>query len=312
MEISVPDKIGEVKIRLLSKKEDPPYSDREAEDILLELFSGDNPERKRKDILNDHPSWALYYHLTPRRANLIRWYEFKDRSSVLEVGAGPGAITEELVKRNVNVTSLELTKKRALINAYRNRSARNLEIVVGNLSEYKTTKRFDYVICIGVLEYAGTFFETQNPYRDFLLSMQSLLSDNGKLLLAIENRLGLKYWAGAKEDHVHTYFEGHNGYPSSKKVQTFGREELLNLLGDAGLVKNKFYYPYPDYKTPHLIYSDDFHPGKGMDFPLGSLPTPTLDRNREYFFSEQSAMRFIEANKLFPDLSNSFLIESSK
>ena len=131
------------------------------------------------------------------------------------------------------------------------------------------------------------------------------------MLLAIENRFGLKYWTGAKEDHVHTFFEGHNGYPGKKRVQTFGKKELHELFINSGFNNTYFYYPFPDYKTPSFVYSDDFYPGNGTNFPLRRLPTTTLDRGREHFYSEQLSMKYVEANDLFRDFSNSFLVEAS-
>jgi 2-polyprenyl-3-methyl-5-hydroxy-6-metoxy-1,4-benzoquinol methylase len=304
--------IGHVVLHRPKRRVSDTYADKGTEDILLELFAGANVDQKREEILSGKPSWPLYYHLNKKRANLLSWYEFGSDASVIEIGAGCGGITEVLVNKNVRVTALELAEKRALINAHRNKAAKNLEIVVGNLAEYKPAKKFDYAVCVGVLEYAGTFIHTKSPYEDFMEKISSLLVPGGKLLLAIENRFGLKYWAGAKEDHVHTFFEGHNGYPSHKKVQTFGRQELAELFRSAGYRSTSFYYPFPDYKNPSFVYSDSYYPGKGAAFPLGSLPTPTLDRPRETFFSEQSVMRYIEANGLFPDFSNSFLVEGTK
>lgn len=283
-----------------------------AEDILLKLFKKNDYEKQRAEILNNKPTWALYYHLNKYRENLIKWYEFKEGASVLEIGAGCGAITEALVRKNIEVTALELSHKRATINALRNKQSENLNIVVDNIENYSPNKKFDYIICVGVLEYSGTFINADSPYDYFLDKIARLLKKKGTCLLAIENRFGLKYWSGAKEDHVPALFEGHNGYPSPKRVQTFGRKELANLFHKANFKNTYFYYPFPDYKNPLFVYSDSFYPGNGTVFPLRSLPTHTSDREREYFFSEQSAMINIEANDLFPEFSNSFLIEGGK
>lgn len=311
MDNMLPKKIDKVQIEITVNHPDEPYSDHEAEDILLKLFSNPESEAKRLEILANDPSWALYYHLSPRRNNLIRWYEFEKNARVLEVGAGCGAITEELVRRDAQIVALEMTRKRALINAHRNHEAKNLKMVVGNLDTYKQKKKFDYAIVVGVLEYAGTFYHSSSPYHDFLRAVQAVLSPGGKLLLAIENRFGLKYWAGAKEDHAHTFFEGHNGYPGQKRVQTFGKKELSELIKSAGFSETNFYYPFPDYKTPFFVYSDAYYPGNGTQFPLSKLPAPTYDREREHFFSEQCIMPFLEKNNLFPDFSNSFLVEAT-
>ena len=63
---------------------------------------------------------------------------------------------------------------------------------------------------------------SDQPYSEFLKLLRSFLKDGGRLLLAIENKMGLKYFAGAKEDHTGVLFDGMNGYPGMQKIKTFG------------------------------------------------------------------------------------------
>ena len=37
-----------------------------------------------------------------------------------------------------------------------------------------------------------------NPFENFLKKIKSLLKPDGKLIVAIENKYGLKYWCGAR------------------------------------------------------------------------------------------------------------------
>ncbi len=288
------------------------YSDGEAEDVLLDLFKNNLGVEKRESLLKS--SWPYFYHLSEHRGNVINWYEFKAGSKVLEIGAGCGAITESLVSKKVNVTALELTEKRCLINAHRNKKSKNLKVVIGNLQDFakQTTEVYDYIVCVGVLEYSGTYIEGNMPYIKFLSLLRTLLTPNGRLILAIENRIGLKYWTGAKEDHDNNgLFDGINKYPNSKGIETFGKLELTRLLLDAGFKNSNFFYPFPDYKFPRLIYSDRFYPGDGVcEFPLSQLPTPTFDRDRIELFSEALAMLSVEKNNLFREFSNSFIVET--
>src|SRR6185436_4822697 len=101
----VKQKIGKVTVHTPVTLPSDSYVDRGTEDILLDLFKSDDAEKKRNEILNNNPTWPLYYHLTRRRGNLLRWYEFAKGSSILEVGAGCGGITEELVRRDARVTA---------------------------------------------------------------------------------------------------------------------------------------------------------------------------------------------------------------
>ena len=69
------------------------YSDGNIENEIIEYEEKYNnvEEIFKKDI-----RWPVFYHLTPIRKNILNWYPFKEQSSVLEIGAGMGAITELL------------------------------------------------------------------------------------------------------------------------------------------------------------------------------------------------------------------------
>ncbi len=63
---------------------------------------------------------------------------------------------------------MELSKRRADINFARHGHLDNLEIMVGNLNDMQFSQSFDYIVLNGVFEYAMSFTEGENPYRDFL------------------------------------------------------------------------------------------------------------------------------------------------
>ena len=56
-------------------------------------------------------------------------------------------------------------------------------------------EKYDYVTLIGVFEYAKLYMGCEQPYKIFLDKINNHLKENGKILIAIENRLGLKYFA---------------------------------------------------------------------------------------------------------------------
>lgn len=71
--------------------------------------------------------------------------------------------------------------------------------MVGNLNDMNLGQQYDYVVVNGVLEYAMSFTEGDTPYETFLGKMGSYLKNTGKLLIAIENKLGMKYFAGPRK-----------------------------------------------------------------------------------------------------------------
>jgi SAM-dependent methyltransferase len=304
-------KIGNVQVLKDASSSDA-YSDGDVEDKLLTLFRHSSPQtlsREIRSILSNRPTWPEIYHLSPLRRNLLNWYDFGDQPAILEVGGGCGAITEELVTHG-DVTSLELSERRALINAHRNKASNQLELFVGNLQNYRSRKKFTHVVCIGVLEYAGRFIDDAKPHKTFLQLLHSHLGPGGRLLLAIENALGLKYWAGANEDHTGELFRSINDYRAQGRTRTFGKLELSNLLVQSGFANPpRYYYPFPDYKLPVVIYAEDFLPGRNADVPYSLFPTPAPGQERLRLFSEQLAARVLCRNNLFGELANSFLIE---
>lgn len=285
------------------------YSDGdELERMILELLQGEDATARIEDMLTGQPSWPVYYHFTPVRRNLLSWFGFRNDAALLEVGCGMGALTGLFCDRVARVTAVELTARRTEITAWRHRDRANLTAVAGNIADLEIEGGFDYVTAIGVLEYAGRYSESDNPFRDFLARLRSFLKPGGSLLLAIENKLGFKYWSGAREDHTGRLFESLEGYPYQKDVQTFSRRELESLLGDAGFEKTEFFYPVPDFKLPREIFSDAYPPTPGHGIRPGMFPYTDLSQERELLFNEQLVMDSIIAEGAFPLFANSFLV----
>lgn len=305
----LPKKVGNVSVSFHVDPGKIVYADG-AEKELYEIFTSSNPNDKVQSVLANSPPWAIYYHLSKKRGAVVDWYDFREGASVLEIGAGCGAITEALVKKNLQVTALEVDPQRALVNAHRNKKASNLNIVVENLQSYKSEREFDYVVCIGVLEYSGKYIDAQDPYLAFLAAIKQHLTSDGILLLAIENKLGMKYLAGAPEDHTSVIFDSINNYPSHPGIRTFSKEELASLLQRAGFSEHNYFFPHPDYKMPHAIFSEEVYPGNTIESPLGLFPAPA-HQSRRHLFSEQALVMSLEQEKLYPKLANSFLIEAS-
>jgi len=280
------------------------YSDGCIEEEILNIVKS---EKDFTHILSNDNRWPILYHFSQNRRNILSWYPFFEQATLLEVGGGCGALTGLFCDKVKNVTVIELSKRRAEIIYHRHLQRANLSIFPGNLHEIKFEQKFDYVTCIGVLEYAGKFSISLTPHKDFLCSIKTLLKSNGKLLLAIENKFGLKYFAGASEDHTGKVFDGIEGYLNGKDVITFGKQELINLLREAGFNKLEFYYPYPDYKLPKVIYSDDKLPSI-VDFLEAS---PNYDIEKFQLFNESLAYKEIIRNQQFDFFSNSYLIEAS-
>ena len=300
------EKIGNVELNFFFYNGVDSYTDGDLiENEILNIVKN-TPKEKFEEIIFDKKKWPILYHLSDIRTNVLEWVPIKKDETVLEIGSGCGAITTILSEKAKKVTCIELSKKRSLINAYRNKKKENIEIIVGNFQDIEINEKYDYITMIGVFEYASSYIDSENPHDKLLEMIKKYLKPNGKIIIAIENKIGMKYWAGCKEDHTGIYFEGLQDYPNTDVVKTFTKKELKSLLEKNGFQKNDFYYPYPDYKFPSTIYSDEYLP------KLGELSNNirNFDDDRLFLFDETEANNTIMKAGLFSEFSNSFIVLS--
>ena len=302
------EKIGNVTLNLNYYSGVDLYSEGASEDRLLEVVKSKREDEYEKEI-EAARSWSLMYHLSHIRENIVTWLPIDGTQSVLEIGSGCGAVTGMLAQLADHVTCIDLSKKRSEINAYRHRERDNIEIIVGNYKDIgeQIEEKYDYVTLIGVLEYADAYIGGENPYDAMLRSAASHLKEGGKLFIAIENQFGLKYFAGCREDHTGRYYDGLEGYVDYEGVRTFSKPRLTKMLTDAGLF-GTFYYPYPDYKLPLTIYSDDYLPHKGEL----TINDRNFDADRMVTFDEGRAFDALIDDGMFPYFANSFAIIAGK
>lgn len=298
------EKLGNVILDYTYYSGNDSYSDGDIEEDLLKFVSQE--EKSIIQILAEDNRWPILYHLSPVRKNILAWYDFKPNSSVLEIGAGCGAITGILCEKVQSVTCIELSKRRSLINATRNKNYDNLKIIVGNFNDIELKEKYDYITLIGVLEYAAYYTLGENPFVNFLENIKKYLKDDGKILIAIENKFGLKYWAGRSEDHTGVFFDSLENYESTNsKVRTFSKIELECMIQSAELQIKDFYYPMPDYKFPKQIFSSKRLPNLD-DIDMG---VDTYDNNHIDLFNQTAVMQNLIKSGQFEFFSNSFFLE---
>lgn len=208
-------------------------------------------------------NWASEYHLSSQRANLFRFLKLDRVQRMLELGSGCGANTRYLGELGIQVDAVEGSYARAEISKIRCEDIANVNIVHSNFNRLTYPDAcYDSVSFMGVLEYAGKYHDDSktgaDAVIDILQRIKAALKEDGLLFIAIENRLGLKYWLGASEDHLDRPYAGIYDYPGNDGIRTFTRPEWTNILESAGYPFYRFCYPFPDYKLPRVIISDHF------------------------------------------------------
>lgn len=301
----LPAQLGKVKLDYQFYPGKDLYSDGEIEDKILSIVKN-AAHVEYPSIIEESGSWPILYHLSSLRGNIVDWLPIKSTDKVLEIGSGCGVITEKLAEKAKSVTCVDLSAKRSRINAYRNQDKDNIEIHVGNFSDIEPSleEDYDFACMIGVFEYGQSYIHTKTPYEDFLKIMMKHVKKEGCIVIAIENKFGLKYWAGCQEDHAGAYFCGLEGYPEGGSARTFTRPGLEKIFKNCGVENYSFYYPYPDYKFPTVIYSDRRLPHQGEL----TDNIRNFDRDRMVLFNEKYVFDGTIQDGLFDVFSNSYLV----
>lgn len=223
--------------------------------------------------------------LSEIRENILNWYDFKQDATILELNGNYGEITGLLCKRAKRVVSIESSKKYATIIEKRHKDKENLELIVGNFEKIELPEQFDYVVIVGMVE----------NLKEALNYAKKHLKEEGTILLAVNNRFGVKAWITTKEEAK---------VVNNQKI-AISKERLEQLLKG---MKVEYYYPLPDYKMPNVIYTS-----KGMP-TISNIYRDLTYKDETVNFKEVDAYREILQNNPedFKKFANSFLLEISK
>ena len=119
---------------------------------------------------------------------------------------------------------------------------------------------WDYIVVSDVFARVPALFAGKAPYQQFFDVLKKHLNPNGHVILAVDNRYGLSFFAGCKERLTGKYFEGLEGYTNSEGVNTFSKEAVLTMAKEAGFTSVKTYYPYPNFRYMTALYTDEHLP----------------------------------------------------
>jgi SAM-dependent methyltransferase len=284
------------------------YSDGESRERHLR-----NVLRKAVDLGSDSyelerhiRDWVSEYHLSRKRSRLLRGFTFNSSDRVLEVGCGCGAITRYLGEVFGDVVAVEGSPARAALARLRTRDMPHVSILGAPFQDVRFRCRFDLIFCIGVFEYSKLFVGGPDPNDAVLRLFRAMLAPGGAVVLAIENQFGLKYFASSAEDHNHIMFDGLEGYPRQDLHRTFGYRELGDRLA-RHLGPVRFFFPYPDYKLPSCVLSEDAFGKVNVAEMIGNLAPRDSSKARTPVFDQRLVLMELARNNMLHLLANSFL-----
>ena len=171
------------------------YSDGKLTEYLLQI----NRRLKTSNIYLK-AIMSLACKVPTSQRSFIFEQNFSECTSILELGAGLGCLTQFLSSKSKNVVSVEGSYSRCL--CISERKTKNRPIIINdNINSLELDATFDYVILNGVLEYSPAFSNSEDPFSELIEKATGFLNHKGVLIIAIENQIGLRYFTNSPEDH---------------------------------------------------------------------------------------------------------------
>lgn len=240
------------------------------------------PEEKREIMMK----------LNHLRLNVLSVVNIDEKDKVLLIG-DDGDIVAEYLKSKASTVDFICDSEEIV----ESQSDEQIEI-----KKHAIGEKYTKIVSLGTFPEFGA-----GRYADVLKKLKKMLSDDGQLILAIPNQLGLKYFKGHREEYSKGYFIGIEGF-KDYETRTFSRKKIKKLVKNAGFEDVEMYYPYPDYRYAMEVFSNEHLPKKGelADHFEGS------EMQHLMLFDETAAWDEIIDAGLFKEFANSFLIIASK
>lgn len=286
------------------------YADGGERKLLQILSSVGDRSIFSEELLPHMSDWPTEYHLSRKRHLILRSLNIKPGDRVLELGCGCGAITRYLVEAGAQVTAVEGELARAAVAAKRCEGFDTVQFIADDFLNLKLDNQYDWVLMIGVFEYSQKYGKSADRQAEYLNIARRHLAAEGTLVIAIENKLGIKYLNGAGEDHNGKLHYGPHDLYEGNDITTWGRQEIRDILVANGFAYQHFSGVFPDYKLPKIILDEAID--RHRDFRAEELLhyCRSLDYRgmNQRFFDESLLAGSLRKNGLLIDMANSFLI----
>ncbi len=180
-----------------------------------------------------------------------------------------------------------------------------LDRVEGAKCHEEDKEIYDVIIAADVLEY------TQN-IPGLLKRLRAMLKPDGKLLLATDNRLGIRYFCGDQDLFTGKNYDGIENYkhllPWERKAmngKAYSKAELTRFLETAGFGRHRFFSVFPRISNPQILLAEDYEPNEALDIRV----FPEYNNPDTVFLFEEELYPSLMENQLLHPMANGFFIE---
>lgn len=262
------------------------------QEVVTELYANINP-------------WFFKIMTNQNKSDFLFLLDIKKNMLALEIGAGWGQVTVPLSQFcNVVTIDANLEKIQILKKIAKQENKNNIQFIVADISDkILEHNQFDLIIFNSIPEWLGSFSNTDPAalLNNVLNEVYNLLKPEGILYIGAENKYGLKYLLGEKDDYsgisdyvylkkeiTKSIFEAETG--EKLKVFMYSKQEYEEMLKKTGFKNIKFFGDLPDYKFLHTV----------VDLSSGHAPSyvaKNLDFIPEYDWAHGNVSKYNEKLK---------------
>jgi len=267
------------------------------------------------------------------KTSLLRWYPFMDKAEVLWIGEEDAvyAFLKEKFGGHIRRVSVhdgtDAGSKRSGAETEAMSERSNIRTEAGSEHSSSGTEAgseqsnagihapsvgipagpYDYVLSVAAPE------RLKDP-ASLLTELRSRLKPDGRLLLGMNNRLGIRYFCGDKDPYTGQCFDGTDDYFRAYRSpedgfdgRCYDRQQLEELLEAAGISDHKFYSVFSDLENASFLFADGYLPNEELYIRI----FPTYRSPETVFLEEERLYSGLLKNGLFHRMANAFLIECS-
>ena len=276
------------------------------------------------------PVRSRYYSFLERGTGTILT-AINENSVVLDAGCGMGPFSFFVARFCMRVYALDVARKP--LEFIRTRAEQdgvsNITPVLSDARNIPLPKAScDLIILNGVLEWLPDSYREGAPFRvqtDTLTHLGSYLKPGGEVYVGIENRFGLRYLLGAREDHSNLRWIGvmprwsadlysHLARGKGFRTHTQSLWGLQRMFRNAGLRLRQLYLPVEDYRDFRYLMDLKF-PNRLRFFErtfLASVYRPEL-RHKLYRMLLRCVLALrLDRLKVLQYVANSFVLIARK
>jgi len=222
---------------------------------------------------------------------IVKWYRIEQTSKVACVvtnQGNSGLVADALEGEGLHVDRLMLS-----------------EMDCEERHENAEAGIYDIVVAADVVERA-------RDAGGVLGSIRRLLAPGGKLLLAADNRLGIRYFCGDQDAFSGKVYDSVEDYRhllpwerERMEGRAYAKSELVKLLEGAGFARRRFFSVFPRISNPQLLLAEDYMPNEALDIRV----FPEYNNPDTVFLCEEELYPSLAENGLLHGMANGFFVE---